>query len=341
MHGMQHNVDLTKYNTFAFKAVAERFVRIAAIEQVPLVCEYCRENGLPLLLLGGGSNLVLGERLPGVVAQIALTGWRAVQGADGKVDIAVGAGELWQDIVERAMCAGYYGLENMALIPGTVGAAPVQNIGAYGAELKDHVSCVEVYDRETCRFGRLTNAECAFGYRDSIFKSKCPDRYIITAVHFALATTPQVHIAYAALQQKCEHLAGEGDITPHIVYEAVCQLRQQKLPDPEVLGSAGSFFKNPVISATQYEQLKSEFPNLSAYPDAHGYKLAAGWLIEQCGWKGRRQENVGVYEKQALVLVNYGGGDRSQIVRLAGAIQESVYNRFGVRLEPEPRFYPR
>ncbi len=340
MLDLQYDVDLTACNTFGFRVVAERFIRIDELGQLPPLCDHCEKERLPLLLLGGGSNLVLSERLPGVVAQMALSGWRVEELGDGESDVTVGAGVPWPATVERALDEDLYGLENLAMIPGTVGAAPVQNIGAYGVELKDRVRYVEGYDRHTRQFIQLSQADCAFRYRGSVFKAN-PERYIITAVHLRLSKTPALNLSYAALEEHCRMVAGDkGVITPRHVFTAVCQLRQSKLPEPAEIGSAGSFFQNPVVSEAHYRELKVKFPSLVAHPDAHGYKLAAGWLIEQCGWKGKRLEQVGVYEKQALVLVNLGGGDRAQIERLATAIQVSVQERFGVLLEPEPRFYP-
>jgi UDP-N-acetylmuramate dehydrogenase len=337
---IQHNIDLVCYNTFGFHSVAEFFVRITKPIEVPKLCEYCRREKLPLLLIGGGSNLVLGDFVPGVVAKMEIMGYTTENTGAEHVNVIAGAGESWHEMVERTLNNNQYGLENLALIPGTVGASPVQNIGAYGVELKDFVNIVEVYDRKEDSFDKLTKEACAFAYRDSVFKSGDPERYIITAVHFNLNKEPKLHLDYSSLRSTCQKLAGAEVITPRHVFDAVCQLRSSKLPDPSEIGSAGSFFKNPVVSEAYYRRLLSQYPSLVAFPDGQGYKLAAGWLIDQCGWKGKTLGQVGVYDKQALVLVNKGGGNREQIEQLATAIQDSVKSRFDVLLEPEPRFYP-
>ncbi|HHW09096.1 MAG TPA: UDP-N-acetylmuramate dehydrogenase [Firmicutes bacterium] len=336
----QYDFDLTDYNTFGFASIAERFVRLHQPAQVPALCRRCRKEKWPLLILGGGSNLVLADRIPGVVARMEIPG-RQVVGEDGDiVKVKVAAGESWADTVEWALAENLFGMENLALIPGTVGAAPVQNIGAYGMEFQDTVGFVEVYDQLEERFTCLSKEECAFGYRDSLFKSGEPGRYIITAVEFHLSRKPRLRLGYASLEKECRELAGGREITPHHLYEAVCRLRRARLPETFTYGNAGSFFKNPVVSVARFKELAAKYPQLVAFPDKDGYKLAAGWLIEQCGWKGRRWKQVGVYEKQALVLINCGGGHRAQIEELAAAIQKSVWEKFGVTLEPEPRFYP-
>jgi UDP-N-acetylmuramate dehydrogenase len=337
---MQSQFDLTKYNTFGFKSIAEHYVSISALDELPELCVRCKQQQLPLLLFGGGSNLVLAEFLPGITAHMELKGYQVTRQNDAYVDVAVGAGESWHETVERTLAAGYYGLENLALIPGSVGAAPVQNIGAYGVELKDVLLQVEVYDRYLEAFRILTKADCALGYRDSVFKSGHPDRYIITKVHMRLSKRPQLRLEYASLRKACEAATDTGEITPQHVFSVICNMRNEKLPNTDVLGNAGSFFKNPVVGDEHYKQLLAQYPGLVAFSDPQGHKLAAGWLIEQCGWKGKRLGHVGVYEKQALVLVNHGGGNRAEIEQLAQAIRTDVHNRFAVWLEPEPRFYP-
>ncbi len=327
---------LSGLNTFGFDVVADQLVTITDTEQLAQLVRQLEQVPQPLLVLGGGSNLVLSERIPGVVARMAIRRWEPRVEGD-EVLLWVGAGEGWHETVERSLEQGWYGLENLALIPGTVGAAPVQNIGAYGVELKDRLSRVEVFDRQEQRL-RLLDAEvCNFAYRDSLFKSGEPDRYIITAVELKLSLKAQVNAGYAALQAELE---GQ-EPTPERVFAAVCRVRQRKLPAPDKLGNAGSFFKNPVVSAEKCQRLREQEPDLVFYPDASGgCKLAAGWLIECCGLKGCRQGAVGTYPEQALVLVNWGGGDRAAIEQLAGYIQQEVKQRFDVELEPEPRFYP-
>ncbi|GAA0686395.1 UDP-N-acetylmuramate dehydrogenase [Marinobacterium maritimum] len=333
----EREASLTGLNTFGFDVVADQLVSITDTEQLAQLMRQLEVDPQPLLVLGGGSNLVLSRRIPGVVARMAIRRWESRTEGD-EVLLWVGAGEGWHETVERTLQQGWYGLENLALIPGTVGAAPVQNIGAYGVELKDCLNRVEVYDRQEQRLRLLEAEACNFAYRDSLFKSGEPGRYIITAVEFRLSTKAQVKSGYAALRAELE---GQDDPAPEQVFAAVCRVRQRKLPAPERLGNAGSFFKNPVISTAQCHRLREQEPDLVFYPDpSGGCKLAAGWLIDRCGLKGYRQGAVGTYPEQALVLVNWGGGDRAAIEGLAGYIQQQVKRRFDVELEPEPRFYP-
>ncbi|QEW06517.1 UDP-N-acetylmuramate dehydrogenase [Nitrincola iocasae] len=341
MLGLQKQISLRALNSFGFDSVAERYTEITQKAQIPALIDYCQEHALPCLLLGGGSNLVLSAHVPGVVARIRLQGIEVISRSQQTVRVRVAAGEPWHETVSWLLDQGFYGLENLALIPGTVGASPVQNIGAYGVELKDRVTAVNVYDTLQRQFTQLSPSECQFSYRDSLFKSVEPGRYIITSVEFELFLTPDhLVLNYQALQETCTTLAGSLAITPRHLFDAVCQLRRSKLPDPATLGNAGSFFKNPHVNEVKFQALKQTFSSLVAYPEGAGYKLAAGWLIESCGWKGKQFGQVGVYARQSLVLVNYGGGDRSQIEALALQIQDAVYSIFGVWLEPEPRYYP-
>jgi len=333
---IQRNVALDALNTMGFSATAEYFTRITDAAQLPLLCKYCKEHELELLLLGGGSNLILGDSLPGMVAQIDLKGWESTRLDDGRSQLRIAAGENWHAAVDRMLEEGLFGLENLALIPGTVGAAPVQNIGAYGVELKDYLLEVEVYDRVEACFSRLSRSDCCFSYRDSVFKSIEAERYIITAVIFVLQHQFNPVLTYSGLNE----LADRADLTARDVFEQVCAIRRSKLPDPKVLGNAGSFFKNPTVSAEQLHLLKQRFPELVSYPDLGRFKLAAGWMIDRCGWKGKRVGQVGVYQHQALVLFNAGGGTRAQLEALMNDIQLSVQQHFEIWLEPEPRFYP-
>jgi UDP-N-acetylmuramate dehydrogenase len=327
---------LQTLNTLALPAVAEYFTEIHSVDQLAPLEQWLRQHPMPLLALGGGSNLVLADRVPGLVARISIRGWHAAEVSNTQVRLRVGAGESWHATVERSLEQQLYGLENLALIPGSVGAAPVQNIGAYGVELKDRVRAVEVFDRHRLCLRRLSPAACRFGYRDSLFKSIEPGRYIIVAVEFSLSRQFAPVLSYAGLREAL----GDAPVTAREVFDTVCRLRRAKLPDPARIGNAGSFFKNPLVSSEQYARLKRRFEGLVAHPEGTGYKLAAGWLIEQCGLKGFALERVGVYARQALVLVNRGAARREDIERLAGQIQQRVWERFGVWLEPEPRFYP-
>ncbi|MBA4501871.1 UDP-N-acetylmuramate dehydrogenase [Marinobacterium marinum] len=334
---IEYQASLRHLNTFGFEVTADQLVMIRDTEQLAQLMGRLSQDPQPLLVLGGGSNLVLAEHVPGVVACMAIRRWEPTIEAD-RVRLWVGAGESWHETVEHTLRQGWYGLENLALIPGTVGAAPVQNIGAYGVELKDRLSRVEVFDCMESRLKILEREACGFAYRDSLFKSGEPGRYIITAVELNLSLIPDVQVGYAALRTA---LGDVREPDPQQVFDAVCVVRRSKLPSPDRVGNAGSFFKNPVISDKECRRLCTQEPDLVFYPDSSGgCKLAAGWLIDRCGLKGYRQNSVGVYPDQALVLVNWGGGDREAIERLAEYIQLKVRERFGVELEPEPRFYP-
>jgi len=331
----EHHRSLRQLNTFGLPAVAEYYTEVYSPDQLPALETWLQAHPMPLLLLGGGSNLVLADQVPGLVAHIRIGGWVQSMSSDEQVLVRVGAGENWHDTVEKSIALGYSGLENLALIPGSVGAAPVQTIGAFGVELKDRVSAIEVFDRWTGRVRDLLPEECQFAYRDSLFKSIEPGRYIITAVEFQLQRQFSPVLEYAGLKE-----AVGDEITPQRVFAAVCRMRRAKLPDPAQTGNAGSFFKNPVVSPAEYERLRQRFGQLVAYPDPQGYKLAAGWLIDQCGLKGFAQAQAAVYDRQALVLINRGKARRQDIERLSGHVQQQVYERFGIWLEPEPRFYP-
>ncbi|WP_417532679.1 UDP-N-acetylmuramate dehydrogenase [Marinobacterium stanieri] len=334
----QFDISLAQCNTLGLPARAERFLDVTSIEQLSELESWLKQEAAPLLVLGGGSNLVLSDDLPGVVAHIAIRGWELMAEQDAEVLLKVGAGENWHQTVARTLESGYFGLENLALIPGTVGAAPIQNIGAYGVELKDRLRAVEVFDRHDQSIRQLSNAECRFGYRDSIFKSGEPERYIITAVELALNKTPDLQLDYGGLREALSGIDAPG---PLDVFDAVCRVRRSKLPDPAELGNAGSFFKNPLVHSAVYERIRADYPDLVAFPEADGrWKLAAGWLIDRCGLKGARDGSVGTYPRQALVLVNWGGARRADVEHFSSSIREAVLDRFGVELEPEPRFYP-
>ena len=337
MISLQENADLSQLNSFGFASKAQYLINVHSDDElVEAVC-FAEQHDLPLLVIGGGSNLILSDYLPGVVVRLQSAGYRKVSEDDVSVLVEAEAGENWHQLVEQFVGEGWSGLENLALIPGTVGAAPVQNIGAYGVEIKDRFESLTAYDRREKVFVDLAASDCQFGYRNSVFKSTSPGRYIITRVRFRLAKNFVPAMSYGALMQQ---LAGD-EVTARSVFDAVVAVRQSKLPDPLELGNAGSFFENPVIPQAQYDALKVHCPDVVAYQDRPGFmKVAAGWLIDQAGWKGYRAGAVGVYDKQALVLVNYGGGCAAEIMALAGAIQRSVVERYGVELVPEPRRYP-
>lgn len=334
---LQQSVSLRPFNTFGIEARARHYVRVTCTEQVLAVFADPSLVAMPRLVLGGGSNLLLTQDVEGLVLHMALQGRALVHEDAEHFYVRAAAGETWHDFVQWTLAQGWGGLENLSLIPGTVGAAPIQNIGAYGVETKDVFHSVTVFDPARGTTRTLNKAECRFGYRDSVFKHEGAD-LIILDVTFALPKAWRANTAYGELAQE---LAGQGitQAQPQQVADAVIAIRRRKLPDPAVIGNAGSFFKNPVVSAEQCAQLLARFPTLVHHRQADGSeKLAAGWLIDQCGWKGRSMGAAGVYAKQALVLVNHGGASGAEVVQLARAIQDDVAARYGVRLEPEPVF---
>ncbi|QSX78215.1 UDP-N-acetylmuramate dehydrogenase [Agrilutibacter solisilvae] len=333
---------LQSRNTFGVPARAKVLVEVADASALPALFADPDFAANLSLVLGGGSNLLFAGNPAGVV--LALTGHRVSQlDADdtaGASDIAIvraDAGVEWHDFVMRTVRQGLCGLENLALIPGTVGAAPIQNIGAYGVEVREFIHAVEAFEPATGEVHRLPAQACAFAYRDSLFKHQ-PDRYIVTAVEFALPRTPAVKLDYAGLREELDAM-GVTSPAPRHVADAVIAIRRRKLPDPAVIGNAGSFFKNPMVPAAQAQALQAEHAALPVFRgnDADSRKLSAGWLIDQCGWKGHRDGDAGVAATHALVLVNHGQATGSQLLDLARRIAASVYARFGVALEPEPR----
>lgn len=286
------------------------------------------------LVLGEGSNLVLPLELDALVLHMEGRGLEIHEGPGGRVQVAIAAGENWHGLVETLLRRGIFGLENLALIPGTVGAAPVQNIGAYGVELERFVTRVRAYDVQQRQWREMSATECAFSYRNSLFRGN--DRFIITRLELQLSRVPRVEASYQALRQELER-SGVQQPTPENIFAAVVRVRQSKLPDPGVMPNAGSFFKNPVIKEASFRQLRKRYPELVSYPQDDGsFKLAAAWLIEQCGYKGTNENGVGMHENQALVLVNRGGANAENVLQFAARIQRSVQERFGVSLQREP-----
>jgi len=329
-------VSLKPYNTFGLPAVARTLVRIASDADVRRVVDSPELGLAPKFILGGGSNIILTRDMPQVVLKVEVRGMRVVEERADAWIVESGAGEDWHELVKYTLDAGCPGLENLALIPGTVGAAPVQNIGAYGVELQDRFDSLDAVDLVTGRSVTIGPQACAFGYRDSVFKHMLAGRSLITRVRFRLPRPWQPVLGYLELQKK---MAETG--TPHPdakqVFDWVCAIRHAKLPDPALIGNAGSFFKNPVVTPEQCRDIIGRDPEIVHYPMPDGsVKLAAGWMIDACGWKGKTVGDAGVYEKQALVLVNRGAAIGSEVMTLALAIQESVYGRFGIRLEHEP-----
>ena len=332
----QEHVSLAQLNSFGFAVSARYFLRAETVGDIQQALAFIDQHSLPLLILGGGSNLVFSDDYPGLVLQLALTGIEVLDDGPDDCLIKSAAGENWHQLVNWTLQQGYYGLENLSLIPGSVGAAPIQNIGAYGVELNSVFESLTAIDRSTGEEVVLGPAECAFGYRDSVFKGAGKERYIVTAVTLKLTKQPNLDTRYGVISDELNRMGVEQP-DPAAVAEAVCRIRRSKLPDPEVLGNAGSFFKNPVVSEQHYQSLRKRFPELVSYPLADGQvKLAAGWLIDQLGWKGKRAGDVGVHDKQALVLVNHGGGNGKDVLMLARDISDSVNETYGIELEIEP-----
>jgi UDP-N-acetylmuramate dehydrogenase len=325
--------DLKKYNTFGLESIARYFVRVRSEEEAREFSVNRKMSGGPVLILGGGSNMLFTGDFPGTVIHIETAGIKVEELSAGYVIVSAGAGMAWDDFVSWCVGEGYGGIENLSLIPGTVGAAPVQNIGAYGAEAKDiivKVRAVSLKDGSVCE---LSNSECRFGYRNSIFKAQCKGELLVTKVFFRLDTAPVLNLSYGTLAREA---LSSGTATLRSVREAVIKIRRSKLPDPGELGNAGSFFKNPVVSPEKASALSSEFPGIPCYDDpSGGIKIAAGWLIEQCGLKGKRSGAAGIYPQQALVIVNYGGATGKEIFELSELVRQSVYDKFGVSLERE------
>ena len=318
-------------NTFGIDAAAEKVLPITSEGQLQELLASGMLNNTPHLVVGGGSNLVFTKTFPGIVLLMQNKGVEVVEenAAQRKVLVKVAAGEVMDDFVHLSVERGWHGAENLVAIPGTVGAAPVQNVGAYGVEAKDIVFEVNAYEIATGKKHVFNNADCCFGYRDSIFKHEAKDRYVVESVVFSLSLDFNPNLNYAALASL------EKPVTPQSLVEGITNLRWSKLPKPEETGSAGSFFKNPIVTASHYEALKAEYPDIVAYPAGDGFKLAAGWLIEHSGWKGKNLGRCGVYEKQALVLVNRGGCTGEDVLRLASAVEADVQAKFGVLLEKE------
>lgn len=327
------NQSLQALNTFGIPARARYFA--TADSEADLRAAF-QQGIIPLLILGGGSNVLLTQDFNGLVVKNNLLGKEIVEETDTSAVVRIGAGENWHQFVCWALEQGFGGVENLSLIPGTVGAAPIQNIGAYGVELRDVFFKLEAMDISTGAIHTFTAPDCRFGYRNSIFKQELKGRYCITRVYLQLSkTNHQINTEYGAIR---ETLAARGITQPSIrdVSDAVIAIRTSKLPDPAKLGNAGSFFKNPEIEPAHFDQLRQAFPNIVAYPGSDGkIKVPAGWLIEQCGWKGIRRGGAGCYEKQALVLVNYGNASGADIWQLAQDIVDSVERRFAIRLQPE------
>ncbi|HRQ48733.1 MAG TPA: UDP-N-acetylmuramate dehydrogenase [Rhodocyclaceae bacterium] len=334
--GIVPDANLQALNTFGLSARALRLARIESAAQAQALLRQGDWTTEPRLVLGGGSNVVFTRDFPGTVLKVEIAGRALVRQDPDAWYVRAGGGENWHAFVGWTLAQGWPGLENLSLIPGTVGAAPIQNIGAYGVELRERFHCLEAVSLEDGTMREFSSEDCRFGYRDSVFKHEAANRWLIVAVTFRLPRPWQAVTTYAEVADELI-TSGVADPCPADIAAAIVAIRTRKLPDPAVTGNAGSFFKNPVVDAHELERLLASDPDLAYYRQDDGsYKVAAGWLIDRCGWKGRSLGPVGCFERQALVLVNHGGATGADVLRIAHAIQDDVVTRFGIELEPEP-----
>jgi UDP-N-acetylmuramate dehydrogenase len=326
--------NLLNYNTFRVTAQADYLVEIASANQLQELFSDKFLSDLPRFILGGGSNILFTGDISGLIIKVNIPGIEIIDEDHNFIWIKAGAGQNWHDLVSYCVDNGWYGIENLALIPGSCGAAPIQNIGAYGVELNNVLDSLEAFEIETGKIRTFCNQDCLFNYRYSIFKDHLKGKYIISSITLKLSKRPEFTLTYLSLNDYLKK--SETEVTLRSIYDAVISIRRSKLPDPKELGNCGSFFKNPEIGEERYLTLKSSFPDLKAHPSGPGaFKLSAAWLIEQCGWKGKRIGSAGVYGQQALVLVNYGSSSGEEIANLAAEIQDSVAEKFNVSLVPE------
>lgn len=337
---LKENISLLPYNTFGMNVLARQFAEADSVDGLQQILEDHRKKSSlkePLLILGGGSNILFTKDFDGCVIKNGLKGIQLLREDQEYYYVKAAGGEIWHSFVMHCIEKGYAGAENLSLIPGSVGAAPIQNIGAYGVEQKDIFHELEALHLHENSIRSYAHEECRFGYRDSVFKNSEKGKYIILSVTFRLSKTPAYRTSYGAISQELEKM-GVKDLSIGAISQAVCNIRRSKLPDPAKIGNAGSFFKNPTVTANKFEALKKEHPSIVGYPSANAagdVKLAAGWMIEQCGWKGKTLGSYGVHKDQALVLVNYGGSNGQAIFDLSEEILRSVQARFGVELERE------
>ena len=332
-----YNCSLLPYNTFGMDVKASRFVEYASVEELRGLWNAEREAVARALHIGGGSNLLFASDYEGLILHSAIKGYTVVKETEEEVEVRVGAGEVWDDFVAYTVANGWYGAENLSLIPGEVGASAVQNIGAYGVEAKDLIVSVDTFGLETGEERRFMREECRYAYRESVFKQKLKGKYAVTFVTYRLKKHPVFNLEYGNIRAELEKQGCQVDLEN--VRRIIIAIRQAKLPDPKVLGNAGSFFMNPVVPKMQFEALLAQYPDMPHYPvdEAH-VKIPAGWMIDRCGWKGKRVGHAGVHEKQALVLVNCGGATGKEVMHLAEEIVASVRERFGVTIRPEVNY---
>ena len=329
------NKSLKPYNTFGLDVSAKYFIQADSVDEIISGLNFSKENKLPVMLLNGGSNMLLTHDFDGLVLKLNLKGIEIVSENEDFVEVKVNSGENWHEFVLWTLQNDFGGLENLSLIPGNCGTAPIQNIGAYGVEIKDVMSQLSALQIETRQIKTFTNEDCKFGYRESIFKNEFKGQFILLDV--TLKLTKKNHVlrtSYGSIQSELEKLNIENP-TIQDVSKAVINIRQSKLPDPKEIGNSGSFFKNPVIPKSQFESLQKQYPDISGYSSGEEVKVAAGWLIEAAGWKGKRFGDAGVHEKQALVLVNYGNATGQEIFDLSQQILDDILLKFGIQLERE------
>ncbi len=332
---IKNNVSLKPYNTFGVDARARYFAEIKSVSDLKKAFRFIDEKEIPFLILGGGSNVLFKNNFDGMVLANRMSGIEPVEETADFVMLKVAGGEPWPDLVDYCVEQGLGGIENLSNIPGTAGAAPVQNIGAYGVEVKEVVEEVEVFDLQNGQIDTLFNSQCEFAYRSSVFKTSARGRYFILSIKFKLSKNPVINLSYTPLKKMFEGRKVQS-VSIKEVSAAVKQIRKSKLPDPEKVGNAGSFFKNPVVTAAGLQNLLKKYGDMPFYPfGENSFKLAAGWLIEQCGFKGKRMGEAGVHEKQALVVVNYGHASGEEILNLALEVKYSVAEKFGIELEFE------
>jgi len=329
------DVPLTSFNTFSVSCTAKYFAEITSEQELAEILSDKKFCNLPMLPLGGGSNILFTGDFNGLVLKINLMGIEFSNPGNSEIEVSVGAGEPWHDLVNLCIKKNYGGIENLSLIPGNAGAAPIQNIGAYGVEIKDVLKDVTVMNIHTGEKIILDNADCNFKYRKSVFKNEFRGEFIVLSIRLKLSEKPVLNTQYGAIEKKLESMGVEQP-TIKDVGEAVCRIRRSKLPDPRKHGNAGSFFKNPVIRTAEFEKLKIKYPDIVGYPESGNMtKVAAGWLIDKAGWKGKRILACGVHDKQALVLINYGKASGKEILELADLISGDILNKFGIQLEKE------
>ena len=337
------NYSLKEHNTFGIDAKCKRFIEFEDVEEAIEVAKILRESATPYIIIGGGSNLLLTKDFDGIVVRSGILHTGTGTLCNSSLDytaflspcVKFGSGEVWDDVVAYCVKQGWYGMENLSLIPGDVGASAVQNIGAYGVEAKDLIDSVEAVEIATGQVVTISGKDCGYGYRQSKFKHEWKNRYLITHVTYQLSTTFQPHLDYGNIRQELEK-KGITEPTAQQVRDIIIDIRNAKLPDPKVMGNAGSFFMNPIVTKDKYETLAAQYPTMPHYEvDGSHEKIPAGWMIEQCGWKGKSLGRAGVHDKQALVLVNRGGATGAEIVALCDAIRKDVKAKFGIDIHPE------